>query len=584
MKYLLRILLVFFILFGAISDSYSQRNKNKRKKKPTTKERKADSKSLQKFQYAYGEGTRYKLTYDLNKAALFFRECVKLDPDQPAPYHELADIYHLLGQLSLALESSEKAANLDPDNYWYQIMYAESLQKLDKNAEALAVIEKLAEKYPEKHHLFMKMAMLYFMIEEYDKGIAVLDAEEKKLGPLPKIIEPKKAYYLSTGKTEKAAREVEKLIQAEPDVIEHYLVLAGIYLESKDEEKAMEVFAIIEAKFPGNGRYHLTKADYYHQNGEEEKAFDELKMAFKDKDLNIDTKVKILLSYYQLISRAPELKQEALELNEILIDIHPKEEKAHTIYGDFLYNDRKLEKAKYHFTKALEFNESPFPIWNQLIIIHAELNDFDSVIIVSNKAMELFPNQPSLYYFSGIANAQLDNYQAAIEKFEAGKKMVVDNDNLLNQFHISLGEAYNEEKQYKASDAAYEAALKIDSSNANTLNNYSYYLSLRGENLEKAERMSARSNQLVANQSSYQDTYAWIMYQLKKYEEAKIWIEKAIVNGGGNSAEVLEHAGDIYFKLNDREKATSYWQKAKTANGEGSPFLDQKIRDQQLYE
>jgi Tfp pilus assembly protein PilF len=114
------------------------------------------------------------------------------------------------------------------------------------------------------------------------------------------------------------------------------------------------------------------------------------------------------------------------------------------------------------------------------------------------------------------------------------------------------------------------------------MNNYSYYLSLRKDSLMKAEKMSRLSLQIDPNNSSYQDTYGWILYQQEKYEEAKIWIERAIQNGEVSGV-VLEHYGDVLYKLNQRDLALEYWHKAKVA-GNGSEFLNKKIEDQKLYE
>ena len=162
--------------------------------------------------------------------------------------------------------------------------------------------------------------------------------------------------------------------------------------------------------------------------------------------------------------------------------------------------------------------------------------------------------------------------------------MVVDNKSLEAQFYTSLGDAYNELKNFLKSDESYEKALAANPKDANVLNNYSYYLSVRGEQLEKAEKMSRQSNELEPKQSSYEDTYGWIMFKLGKYEDAKIWIEKSLSNGSDKSATVLEHYGDILFKIGDITKALLFWQKAKDAGDGASEFIDRKIQEKKLFE
>jgi Tfp pilus assembly protein PilF len=115
------------------------------------------------------------------------------------------------------------------------------------------------------------------------------------------------------------------------------------------------------------------------------------------------------------------------------------------------------------------------------------------------------------------------------------------------------------------------------------LNNYAYYLSERNEQLEKADEMSKRSNALSPNQSTYEDTYAWILYKKGNFRDAKVWIEKAINNGAGTNGTILEHYGDIIYKLGEIDKAVEYWEKAK-ATGDHSELLVKKLTDRKLYE
>jgi tetratricopeptide (TPR) repeat protein len=96
--------------------------------------------------------------------------------------------------------------------------------------------------------------------------------------------------------------------------------------------------------------------------------------------------------------------------------------------------------------------------------------------------------------------------------------------------------------------------------------------------------MSRESNELEPTQSSYEDTYGWIMYKLNKLEDAKIWIEKSMSNGSDKSATVLEHYGDVLYKLGDIARALEYWQKAKDSGDGASDFLERKILEKKLFE
>jgi len=293
--------------------------------------------------------------------------------------------------------------------------------------------------------------------------------------------------------------------------------------------------------------------------------------------------MQILLSYYSYTETSSELKKEAFDLNKILIKTHPSEAKAFTIYADFLYREKKVESALENYLKAIELDSSKFAIWSQVLLIEAELQDYDGMLTHSRPAIDLFPNQPLFYFFYGVANIQKKNYQEAVDYLLLGKDFVIENPALLAQFYANLGDGNHQLKEHKQSDKYYEKALEIEPKNVFVLNNYSYYLSLRDENLERAEELSARANEIEPNQSNYEDTYAWILYKQGKYVAAKEWLEKALNNGGDKNTVILEHLGDVHAKLNNMDKALELWNSAKQA-GEGSEFLDKKIEEKKLYE
>ena len=217
------------------------------------------------------------------------------------------------------------------------------------------------------------------------------------------------------------------------------------------------------------------------------------------------------------------------------------------------------------------------------MFIQAEQNDFEGMLKTSSMALEYFPTDPLFYYFNGLSNRWFNNYDDAIKSLLLGVEFVVENQNLMIEFYSNLADVYNSKQEYDLSDKHYEKVLDIDSNNVIALNNYAYYLSLRGEKLEKAKEMSYKCNSLEVDNGTYQDTYAWVLYQLKQYEQAEKWLLKALSNGGENNPVVVEHYGDVLYKLGKKANALNQWKKAKSL-GEASKFLNQKIEEGQLYE
>jgi tetratricopeptide (TPR) repeat protein len=205
----------------------------------------------------------------------------------------------------------------------------------------------------------------------------------------------------------------------------------------------------------------------------------------------------------------------------------------------------------------------------------------DSVIAHSEQALELFPNQGMIYYFSGIAHTKKKDFREAARSLEQAKRLSTNNADLSSEINGMLGDAYNALKEYEKSDKAYDDALAANPNNEYVLNNYSYYLALRKTNLEKAERMSGQAVKTHPENVAFIDTHAWVLYQEGKYKEAKKSIERVFSEGKATGVN-YEHYGDILYQLGNIEEAVVQWQKAKSLHGD-SEVLNRKISDKKIH-
>lgn len=534
------------------------------------------------FEYLFFNANKEKVlgNYDLAETALL--QALRIDPNSAATMYELANIHSFKNNKKQALFYSRKAALKDPENIWYQLLYIDCLKENKQPSEVVTVYQKLLKKYPDRIDFYYELANAYLYANKTTEALKTYDKIENLTGITEDASMQKFKIYKALNNFEKSLEEIRKLIKTFPKEGKYYGILGELYQEKGQSEKALEAYNTLLKVDPENAHVHLSLADYYRNQKQNEKAFDEIKIAFKSADLNIDTKVKILLSYYSITETYTELRTDADELCKILIAVHPDDAKSFSIYGDFLYRDKKLENARTQFRKAIAIDKEKYALWYQLLTIDSELNDFYSMQKESKEAIELFPNQSLPYFFNGASNIQLKNYKEAVEILNAGKEFVYD-EPLLIQFYANIGDAQNQLKKYSASDSAYNKALEIDPNNVYVLNNYAYYLSLRNTNLEKAEAMSKKSNDIEPNNNSYLDTYGWILYQMKKYDDAKVWIGKALDSGGKNNGILLEHYGDVLYKLGETENALKYWMDAKNT-GNTSDFIDKKITGKKLYE
>jgi tetratricopeptide (TPR) repeat protein len=550
---------------------------------PKEKEPQTDAKKKFEFDYYFLNGQKEKLLGNYELAAQFFQECIKLNPKEPQPFFENATIFDIASQPELALKYAKEAYRLNPENYYYATFLSQLYQESEQFNEAIDVLSKLKKSNPERLEIYFALAHNYILKGDYKTAIETYNEIEKKTGISEQVSMQKQRLYTELNEWDKAEDEIKRLIKHLPDNPKYYGLLADLYAAQGKENEALKTYREILKKYPEDPYIHLSLADYYRQKQMPDSSFSHLELAFYNPDLDIDTKMQILLSFYTLSENDEKYKEKAYQLIKITKDVHPKEAKIHTVEGDFLYRDGKLKEALSAYKIAVQLEPDHFDIWSQITLIEAELKLYKQVMEDAEKAIELFPNQPTLYYLYGAAAYQLKEYQKAIDYLEIGKELVINNNTLLSQFYGTLGDAYyalgNKEKAYKN----YDKALQYLPDNVYVLNNYAYYLSLDNTRLEKAKEMAAFANQLEPNKPSFEDTYGWILYQLKDYKGAEEWIKRAIENGASKNGVILEHYGDVQYQLGNIDKALEYWQKAKET-GKASQNIELKIKNKKIID
>ncbi len=525
------------------------------------------------------EANTQKLLGNYDAARDLFQQCITADPQDAASMYELARIERVTNNNEKALEWAEKAVNHDPENVWYLKLLSELYQENMQFDKSIGVMEQLTVLYPENLDYLYDLALSHLLVGNYQKSIKVYNDIEALIGITEEISIQKQKIWLRLDKPDKAIAEVERLCDAWPGESRYKSILAELYLSNKMDEKALQTYLEIAETDPDNAYIQISLSDYYRKRGDHEKSFEYLRSGFANPYLDIDTKVQILLAYYTVQEYYDEQKDEATELARILVKTHPENAKAHSIQADLYYQNEEWEEARRSLRKVISLDSSKYLVWEQLLFTESNLEDFDAMGRESRKTIELFPQQPLPYLFAAVAGYQKGDYQQMIKDLETGIRFVVRNDLLLGEFYNYLGDAYHQVGDDEKAFEAYDAALKIRPDNSLVLNNYAYYLSLQGRDLDKAKKMAEKAVELDPDNASNQDTYGWVLYKLGQYEEALEWIGKSVNNHNTDNAEVLEHYGDVLFKLGREEEALEYWKRAFEAGEGGSEFLEQKANE-----
>jgi len=533
-----------------------------------------------KAEMFFYEGLRLKALGDYRTAVINFDKVIAIDPNQAAAFYELSQMYLEMKTPETAFIYALKATTLDPKNEWYLIAAAETSEKSGNYLKAEKFYQALIVLKPAHIENYFSLANMQLARKKYKDALRTYDILSKKLGVTEELAIQKEKIWLKLNKVPKALAEIQTLIDRYPKEPKYYLLLADIFVANNTPDKAFAIYQKVLQLDSNNGYAQLELAEYYRIKKQEPMAMRYLYVAFKNPQINIDHKVSILAPYFSVIGKQSQRKR-ALELASFLIVAHPAEAKAFAIYADLLYQDKQLDSAKIIYLQTIALDKSVFAVWQNLLLLQAETQDYNGLLKTSNQAIELFPNQNFVFYLNAAAKYQAKDYAAAAVAYHQALAITFDNKEMQAQIYSGLGDVYNELKEYAKSDSFYNASLDLKPDEVFVLNNYAYYLALRKEQLPKAALMAKHANELQPNNASFEDTYAWVLFKMANYEQALIWIELAISHSETQTATLMEHYGDILYFLTKKDaavQAIEKWKAAKTL-GAGSEQLSEKIKE-----
>ena len=362
------------------------------------------------FDKSFFNAINSKNLEDYEGALKSFKKCIEIDPKISTPYYELARIYNKTGDNILAEKNIKEANRLSSKNKWYLYEYGQILFQNNKHQEAAKQYEKLVEMEPKNKKYYFLLAESHIYQNKLKEAIKTYSLCQDING-IDKVVTIQiYKIYMQLLDKKNAINILKSYLQKNEDDIDLLQMLAETYFLSDQKEKGFETLQQISLLNPQNGTLHITLADYYRDSGEKEKSFNELILAFKSKDLNVETKASVLASYFSLIEISEEMKSQAFQLAEILVDVHQDDYISFGMFADLLYADKQYEKAKEQYFLSLERNNSNQEIWAQILFIQADQRNYSELQTTSAEALTFFPMNPLFYYFNGISNKWFKKY------------------------------------------------------------------------------------------------------------------------------------------------------------------------------
>ena len=514
-----------------------------------------------KFDYIFQEALRQKLDNKYDAAIDLFDYCHQLDPSSGAVLYELSELYRYVKNDSLAIHALEDACKLYPKNYWYKNRLVTLYLESRRTDDALKTAEEMARLFPEKEEVLWMLHDLYESKNDYANMVKVLDKIEVKDGKSEKLSMKKFRLFLQMNDEKRAFEEMEKLADEYPNDLRYQVVIGDLYLDAGKKEEALKQYKMVEAQDSTNMTLLLSMANFYHQEGDEARYQEYISKVLTHKDVDDVTRVRMLgvLVRENLDTHADSTYLLAL-FDKVL-----QEPQEHTDILELKvrYMDTKkmpVEDQKPILRRILEIDPEHDMARHMLLKYAVEENDHQSIVNICKPAVEYNADSPVFYFYMGVEYYLIDEKEKSMDALRSGLNRVENEMDEENRFKIRthsyalLGDIYHQLGQDDKAFQAYDSCLIYNKNDAMVLNNYAYYLSLKKKDLQRAEEMSRLSNELEPDNATYLDTYAWVLFQQKRYDEAKQYMDKVVELMERDGEEMSDDVQDHIKQINKKAK------------------------------
>lgn len=532
-----------------------------------------------KFDYFFLEACdkreqgKYAEAYDL------LQHCFTLNPHSAVLHAEIAPYYPILNQKEKTVANYRKAIALNPKNFWYRQQLTSYLYANQKIDEAIELAEETTQIFPKNKEVYYQLIQFYETKELYAQEIVVLNRLEQLDGKSEELSVQKTKVYYKMGNKEQAYAELRSLISEYPQDPRYRVLLGGAYLDNNQVDSA-HVFLNQALKMEPNmteAKMHLLS---YYDKTKQTQAYDSLQhQLLIQEEVDVNYKLQLL---GQIIQESEQGAKDSLKVArtfESVIEHAPSDTQIPMLYIKYLVLKKMNDRAVPVIEKLLEMDPENIPVRMELIQYYYNTKkEVEKAKQVCLEGLKYTPEQPIFAHFLAVIYFIQEEPLKAQKVLEKSLTYVTEGYEKLRSDNYSiLGDIYHQNGADEKAFSAYDKALALNAENIGVMNNYAYFLSLKEQQLDKAEEMSYKTVKAEPRNSTYLDTYAWILFIKKKYKEAKIYIDDAMKNGGNTQTAVVEHCGDIYYMNGLQKEALAYWKMAAALDG-ASKTVKKKAR------
>lgn len=517
-------------------------------------------------------------------AFALIQEALRINPNSLQAKYSLAKSFLRINRVDTALELLRQIAESDTIHFWYNLGYANTAAHMGNYDDARMAFERILRNHKNAPDIYKSLASVFIEQKEYEKALTCFDSIETYMGDSPELATDRVGVYDMMGDTATAISTAQKLVAKKPTEVYYLLYLSNVYSHYRLYDQTIEVLNEAARLHPDEPAVYIAKAQYHLSQGDTTAYHDEYSHLLNNPNIEYEVKRSVFDEYVMEVAQLED-NSSIIKVYDAFIQPYPFESDVRKEYVQVLfYFDLYQDAIEQLKILTQQIDESD--IWDSLTLAYIQTEQYDDAITAGEKAIE--KGSENIITYINVSNMYSTQkvYDMAQEYIE--KALLLCDENQTGErsyLYGVLGDIYSQQNLLEKCYQCYDTALIYNSSNALVLNNYAYFLAINNGDLLKAEQMSATALKEEPDNATYIDTYAWILFKMRSYTIARIYIEKAIKQIGPDhegSNVFYEHYGDILAMSGEIDAAIEQWQKSYEI--EPTEILKKKIDQKQYIE
>ena len=240
--------------------------------------------------------------------------------------------------------------------------------------------------------------------------------------------------------------------------------------------------------------------------------------------------------------------------------LNPNFQSYTTLYAENFYNIEEFDKAKELYMEIQK--QGSVYSWHAnkqiAFILIKQGNKQEAVEYLKDKYKKI--KSPSLYEIFDFAEflKNNENYDDSIKYYSQLLSLIDKKHDLYAQVLDGRGIAYERTNQWDKAEVDLLGSLESSPNDAYVINYLAYSWIEKGKNIEKALTMLRKANELRPNDGYIIDSLGWALFKLKRFKEAKNYLELAVQYMASDPV-VNDHYADSLWMNNQSLQARYYW-------------------------